>query len=83
MNDEEETFFENVYNIRIQNPTLRELLLIQSIQRLNTQSKILEFVLEQPRPIVFYKSFLELDGTNLLSILSFDSRSMECLLNDK
>ena len=83
LNEEEETFFENVYNIRIQNPTLRELLLIQSIQRLNTQSKILEFVLEQPKPIVFYKSFLELDGTNLLSILSFDSRSMECLLNEK
>lgn len=76
-----ETFFENVYNINIKSPTLRELLLIQSIARLKTQAKILEFVLEQPEPQVFYKSFLELDGTNLLSILSFDSRSMELLLS--
>ena len=39
--------------------------------------------MEQPEPNVFYKSFLELDGTNLLSILSFDSRSMVQLLSQK
>lgn len=32
---------------------------------------------------MFYKSFLELDGTNMVSILSFDSRSMRTLLSDK
>ena len=31
---------------------------------------------------MFYKSFLELDGTNMVSILSFDSRSMAYLLSD-
>lgn len=40
-------------------------------------------MLEQPRPDIFYKSFLELDGTNLLSILSFDSRSMVELLSEQ
>ena len=37
----------------------------------------------QPDPRVFYKVFLELDTSNLLNILSFDSRSMEYLLNDE
>lgn len=37
----------------------------------------------QPQPAVFYKSFLELDGTNMASILSFDSRSLRVLLDDK
>jgi hypothetical protein len=39
--------------------------------------------MDQPKPLVFFKSFLELDGTNMVSILSFDSRSMNCLLDDK
>lgn len=32
---------------------------------------------------MFYKSFLEFDGTNMVSILSFDSRSMQHLLKDE
>jgi hypothetical protein len=32
--------------------------------------------------MVFYKSFLELNGANMVSILSFDSRSMSYLLSD-
>ena len=31
---------------------------------------------------MFYKSYLEFDGSNMGSILSFDSRSMGHLLND-
>jgi len=34
-------------------------------------------------PHVFYKSFFELDCANMVSILSFDSRSMKQLLSDK
>ena len=37
----------------------------------------------QANPSVFYKSFLELDGTNMASILSFDSRSMKYILDDR
>ena len=33
--------------------------------------------------MIFYKSLLELDGANMISILSFDSRSMESLLGDQ
>tara|TARA_B110000285_G_scaffold25825_1_gene24869 strand:+ start:2685 stop:3038 length:354 start_codon:yes stop_codon:yes gene_type:complete len=44
---------------------------------------ILEFVRLQPEPMIFYKSLLELDGANMISILSFDSRSMESLLGEQ
>jgi hypothetical protein len=37
---------------------------------------------DQPNPLVFYKAFLEFDGSNMTSILSFDSRSMAALLSD-
>ena len=37
----------------------------------------------QPNPKFFFKSFLEFDGANLLSMLAFDSGSMDALLNDK
>ena len=49
---------------------------------MTTASEVFDFVNDQPEPKMFYKSFLELDGTNLLSMLSFDSRSIEYLLND-
>lgn len=37
----------------------------------------------QPNPKFFYKSFLEFDGANLLSMLAFDSGSMEALLSEE
>lgn len=48
-----------------------------------TLSEIIDIVNDQPKPEVFYKSFLELDGSNMTSILSFDSRSMAYLLKDE
>jgi len=78
----DETGFDKIYNIKIWTITLRELLLMQSLYVCKTQSDIVDMVNDQPNPGVFYKSFLELDGTNLASILSFDSRSMEYLLDD-
>lgn len=49
----------------------------------NTLSDILKLVQSQPKPAVFFKSFLELDGSNMASILAFDSRSLKHLLDDK
>ena len=79
----EETNYENVYSIQLHDITLRELLLFQSIYVCKTQSDIVALVEDQPSPSVFYKSFLELDGSNMVSMLSFDSRSMAHLLNDR
>jgi len=46
-------------------------------------SDVMELVRDQPTPEVFFKSFLELDGANMASILSFDSKSLALLLNEK
>lgn len=48
-----------------------------------TLKQIQEIVNDQPQPTVFYKMFLELNGTNLTSLMSFDSRSMQSLLDEK
>lgn len=80
--DGEETNFDVVYSIKIEEITLRELLLVQSLFVCKTVSDIVQLVEDQPNPTIFYKSFLELDGANLASILSFDSRSMAILLDD-
>lgn len=79
----EETDFEMIYSIKIWEITLRELLLFQSLYVSKTQSDIVDLVSNQPNPKVFYKSFLEFDGMNMTSILSFDGRSMKYLLDDK
>ena len=39
-----------------------------------------ELLKMQPDPRFFFKSFLELDGSNMVSILSFDSNSIKQLL---
>ena len=79
----DETGFDPIYKIRIHDITLRELLLFQSLYVCKTQSDILHLVQNQPNPAVFFKSFLELDCSNMVSILCFDSRSMRELLDDK
>jgi len=77
----DETSFESIYNVKIWQVTLRELLLFNSLYLSKTLAEIVDLVNDQPNPSVFYKSFLEFDGANLCSILSFDSRSMEYLLD--
>lgn len=79
----EETKFDTIYRIRIHEITLRELLLLQSISLSKTLSDILTMVVEQPNASLFYKTFLELDNSNMVSILSFDSRTMKILLDSK
>lgn len=78
-----ETDFDEVYKVMISQITLRELLLFKSLFYCVSQSDILKLVMGQADPSVFLKSFLELDGTNMASILSFDSKSMKYILDDK
>jgi len=78
----EETQFDKIYSIKIHEITLRELLLFESLYVCRTQSDIVNLVSQQPAPLVFYKSFLEFDCSNMASILSFDSRSMAALLDE-
>ena len=78
----EEAAFWDLYQVKLHPITLRELLLFSSIYVCKTLSQIVSVVQDQPNPGVFYKSCFELDGSNMTSILSFDSRSMVYLLSD-
>jgi hypothetical protein len=79
---ENETCMKDIYKIKIHKITLRELLVLQSIYVCKTLSEIREIVQDQPKPLVFYKSFLELNGANMCAVMSFDSVSLTFLLND-
>jgi hypothetical protein len=81
--EDELTRFTNLYSIKINIITLRELLLFKSIYYSKTNEAISSIVMSQPNPSVFYKSFLELGGSNFCSMLAFDSRSMTYLLGDQ
>ena len=51
-------------------------MLLMSLYVCKTQTQIVELVKDQPLPTVFYKTFLELGGANMATVLAFDSRSM-------
>ena len=46
-------------------------------------SDIFDIVNDQPQPSVFFKSAMELDFANMVSLLTFDSRSIGYLLQDE
>jgi hypothetical protein len=74
--------YSSIYKIKIHEVTLRELLIMQSFYLTNTITEIIELIKMQPNPSFFYKTFLELDVSNMVSILAFDSASMESLLGE-
>lgn len=77
-----ETMYYDIYKVKIHEMTLREIMILQAIYLCKTQKEIENIVRMQPNPSFFYKSFLEFDGSNLLSLLSFDSGSVEALLHE-
>ena len=53
--------------------SLRECLMLQSIISCRQQSDIVNLIAIQPTADVFFKTFLEFQKQNLISILAFDS----------
>lgn len=78
-----ETFFDDIYKICIHELALRELLLIQSIFLCRQQYDIVKLIDLQPDISVFLKASLELGKRNMLQILSFDSKSIASLLDER
>jgi hypothetical protein len=78
-----ENIYEDLYKIKIHEITLRELLILQSIYVTSNASEVVELIKIQPDPRFFYKTFLELDCSNMVSILAFDSKSIQHLLAEK
>jgi hypothetical protein len=61
---------------------LHDLILIQGLFLLDSVTEIIELILLQPNKDVFFKSYMELDHSNLIQILSFESRFIEALLKE-
>ena len=55
---------------------------MQSIFHCESSLDVLKLVGMQVNPQIFYKSFLELDRKNMVSILAFDSNSIRSLISD-
>lgn len=79
---EVENKYDNIYQVKIREITLRELMILQSFYLCINQEDISNLVRMQPTPELFYKTFLEFDGANFLSMLAFDSSSISSLLGD-
>ena len=56
-------------------------MILQSFYLTKTNTGVVKLVGMQPNPSLFFKTFLEFDGANMASILSFDSGSMISLFN--
>ena len=67
------TRFEEIYKIKIHQLDVRELLILRSFLFTSSNSEVVKLVMCQPNPSFFYKTCLELDGSNLTSLLSFDT----------
>lgn len=58
-------------------------MLLQGLFSCTLQSEIAKIIKGQPDPSFFYKSLLELDVVNIVSIVSFDSKCIAELLHEK
>lgn len=61
---------------------LMQLLLIQSVFACKKQPDIVSLIEQQPVPSIFFASFDEIDMSNMLSRLSYDSRPIKILLSE-
>ena len=75
--------YEQIYEIKLEEITLRELMILISFYLCKSTSEIVKLINMQPSPGFFYKSFLELNGGNFLSMLAFDSGCVELLLSEE
>lgn len=83
MYDPDSAFFHTLYKIDLFNLKLTDLLLLKSLYRCKTNNDIFNIVKAQPKPSIFYRCCLELNGSNMTQILSFNSLSIGYLLNDE
>ena len=58
-----------------------ELLFLQSLYMTASDDNMAKIIVEQPNTNIFFKSYLELELSNLVTLLSFDNRSIKALLS--
>jgi hypothetical protein len=82
MDSKQNTYHDEVYDVKIGEMNLRELMVIYSIFMCEGALEIVKLIKLQPNPRLFQRSFMELDQSNMIQILSFESRIITCLLED-
>lgn len=78
-----QTNFTDIFRIKIWEITLRELMLLQSLYASKSVSDVERLVKDQPNPKIFLKIFLELGYKSMIPYISFDMRSIACILSEK
>jgi hypothetical protein len=81
-NDQGMSQFNTLQSINLIKLSLRELLIFYSLYLSETTADIYNVVQSQPTSEVFLKSSLDLNGANMASILSFDTKSLTHVLKN-
>lgn len=74
--------YEEMYKIKLEAMALNDLIFIQGVFLLDSVTEIMKMIELQPTKDVFFRSFMELDHSNLIQILSFESRFIQRLLEE-
>ena len=69
--------------MKVDEPTLRELMIIKSLYLSNNVNDVSKLVMSQPSTALFMKVFLEFDIENMLYYLSFDRKSVAAILDSQ
>ena len=74
------TYYDDIYQVNIDEMSLSQLIIIESIFKCDSAYDIAMLIKLQPDPILFFKSYMELDQSNMIQILSFDSLIIKTLM---
>lgn len=77
------TEYKEVLVISVDETALRELVMISSIFKLQTAFQVIDLIRQQPDLTLYFKSFMELDKANLISIFSCSSLVIRELMSNK
>ena len=78
--DQSTEYFE-IFKLCVEEMSFWELLFLQSLYTTTSAENMGKVIRDQPNTNVFFKPFLELELSNLLTLLSFDNKSIKALLS--
>lgn len=60
------TYYDDIYEVNIDEMSLRELMVIQSVFMCDSAMEVVKIIKLQPNPQLFQRSFMELDQSNMI-----------------
>lgn len=74
------TYYDEIFKIKLEKMELKELILVESLFKLDSTTEIIELIDIQPSNKLFFTSYMELDKMNMIMLLCFDGRIVSKLL---